>query len=55
MMNFSALNWFDSFIKKLKKALNCIIHVIYTYVTIGCVYLSLILTWLTMEGELLVR
>ncbi len=30
MMNLSSLNWFDSFIKKLKKALDCINHVIYT-------------------------
>ncbi len=31
MMKFGALNWFNSLIKKLKKALNCITHVIYTY------------------------
>ncbi len=30
MVNLGALNWFDSFIKKLKKALDCINHVIYT-------------------------
>ncbi len=30
MMNFGALNRFDPFIKKLKKALNCINHVTYT-------------------------
>ncbi len=30
MMKFGALNWFDFFIKKLKKALDCINHVIYT-------------------------
>ncbi len=30
MVNFGTLNWFDSFIKKLKKALDCINHVIYT-------------------------
>ncbi len=27
MMNFDALNWFESFIKKLKKALDVINHV----------------------------
>ncbi len=32
MMNFSALNWFDSFIRKLKKALDSIIQMMYTYV-----------------------
>ncbi len=32
MMNFGALNWFDSFIKKLKKGLDCMNHMIYTYV-----------------------
>ncbi len=31
-MNFSELNWFDFSIKKLKKALDCINHVIYTCV-----------------------
>ncbi len=30
MVNLGALNWFDSFIKMLKKALDCINHVIYT-------------------------
>ncbi len=30
MVNLSDLNWFDSFIKKEKKALDCINHVIYT-------------------------
>ncbi len=30
MVNLGALNWFDSFIKKLKKALDCINYVIYT-------------------------
>ncbi len=30
MMKFGDLNWFDSFIKNLKKALDCINHVIYT-------------------------
>ncbi len=30
MMNFVALNWFDSFIKKMKKALDFINHTIYT-------------------------
>ncbi len=30
MMNFGAINWFDSFIEKLKKVLYCINHVIYT-------------------------
>ncbi len=30
MMNFDALNWFDSIIEKLKKVLDCIIPVIYT-------------------------
>ncbi len=30
MANLGALNWFESFIKKLKKALDCINHVIYT-------------------------
>ncbi len=30
MMNFGALKWFRSFIKKLKKALDCINHMIYT-------------------------
>ncbi len=33
MMYFGALNGFDSFIKKLKKALLCINHVIYTCVS----------------------
>ncbi len=30
MVNLGALNLFDSFIKKLKKALDCVNHVIYT-------------------------
>ncbi len=30
MINFGAFNWFDSFIKRLKKTLVCINHVIYT-------------------------
>ncbi len=30
MVNLGALNWFDSFIKNLKKALDCINYVIYT-------------------------
>ncbi len=30
MVNLGALNWFDSFIKTLKKALDSINHVIYT-------------------------
>ncbi len=30
MMNFGALNWFNSFIKKLKKPLHCINYMIYT-------------------------
>ncbi len=35
-MNFGALTWYDSFIKKLKKAMNYITQVIDTYV---CVYI----------------
>ncbi len=31
MINFGALNWFDSFINKLKKALDYMNHMIYTY------------------------
>ncbi len=34
MVHLGAMNWFDSFIKKLKKALDCINHVIYTPVYI---------------------
>ncbi len=30
MVNLGALNWFDSFIKKLKKVLDCINDMIYT-------------------------
>ncbi len=30
MVNLGTLNWFDSFTKKLKKAFDCINHVIYT-------------------------
>ncbi len=33
-MNFGALNLFDSFIKKLQKALDYINHVMYTYDTV---------------------
>ncbi len=29
-MDFGALKWFGSFVEKLKKALDCINHVIYT-------------------------
>ncbi len=35
MINFGALNWFGYFIKKLKKTLDCIHHMIYT-----CVYIK---------------
>ncbi len=37
MMNFGALNLFDSRIKKLKNALVCINHVIYTCV-LACLH-----------------
>ncbi len=30
MVNLGALNWFNSFIENLKKALDCINHVVYT-------------------------
>lgn len=38
MMNCGALQWFGSFIKKWKKALDCVNHVIYT-----CVYTHVVI------------
>ncbi len=48
MMNFGTLNWFDSFIKKLKKALDCIPDVIYTYdIQWGVLKHKTLIDWIT--------
>ncbi len=48
MMNFGALNLFDSCIKKFKKTLDCINHVIYTHAIVytaiqSVIYINIIL------------
>ncbi len=53
MMNFGALNWFGFFMKKLKKALDCITHVIYTCHTLEISFVVHVMWFSSMKVVML--